>query len=125
MLIIGGTGTIGRQLVKSAISKGYRVRCLVRGYSSSRVLRLMGAQLIYGDLSKPSTLLKSFRGIKIVIDASTTREGSGLLSEFIDWRAKLALLEISKIINIKKYITFTLFNTAINSKVNIISIKGN
>ena len=48
LLIIGATGTLGRQIVRRAIDEGYEVKCFVRNFHRPKVLYL------------PDALTKSF-----------------------------------------------------------------
>jgi len=123
ILVIGGTGTLGRQIVKQALDEGYQVKCLVRDFRRSAFLKDWGAELIYGDLSLPSTLPLALKGVKIIIDSATIRSTSTYTSETIDWRGKLALLEAAKLVKIKKFIYFSVLNGSKNPSIPLIDLK--
>lgn len=123
ILVIGGTGTLGRQIVKQALDEGYQVKCLVRDFRRGAFLKDWGAELIYGDLSIPSTIPTSLKGVTTIIDSATIRSTSSYTSETIDWRGKLALLEAAKLVGIKKFIYFSVLNASKNPSIPLLSLK--
>ncbi|NES71426.1 MAG: SDR family oxidoreductase [Okeania sp. SIO2D1] len=123
LLIVGATGTLGRQIVRCALNEGYEVRCLIRSYSRASFLKEWGAELIGGNLCKPKTLLPALEGVDAVIDAATARPTDSLSIKQVDWEGKVSLIQALVAKGVERFIFFSFLNAEKYPQVPLLEIK--
>ncbi|PTY03372.1 hypothetical protein DB346_05685 [Verrucomicrobia bacterium LW23] len=68
VLVTGGTGFVGREIIKKLHEKGYKLRLLVRNADSAwQLQRRYNAELVEGDINKPETLAPAVKGVNAII----------------------------------------------------------
>lgn len=71
ILVVGGSGDLGRRVVRRLREGGAQVRCLVRPGTDGSALRELGAELVAGDLTDPDSLVAACQGAQTVVASAT------------------------------------------------------
>ena len=71
ILVVGGTGDLGRRIVRRLRERGEAVRCLVRPPTDAAAIEQLQAEIARGDLLDPATLHAACAGVGTVICTAT------------------------------------------------------
>ena len=70
VLVTGGTGLVGNNLVRRLLSDGCAVRVLVRGSADLRPLESLDVEIVNGDVRDPAAVARACQGVQAVLHAA-------------------------------------------------------
>ncbi len=123
LLVVGGTGTLGRQIARRALDQGHQVRCMVRSPRRAAFLQEWGCELTRGDLLEPESLAYALEGQEAMIDAATARPTDGAGVHRIDWQGKLNLLRACESSGVTRVVFISLLDAELHRHVPLMDIK--
>jgi len=124
VLVVGGTGTLGRQIAKRALDEGHTVRCIVRSPRRAAFLQEWGCELTRGDLLEPESLAYALEGQEAVIDAATARASEAGSCYNVDWTGQQNLFHGAQKAGLKRLIFFSLLHADQHPDVPLMDIKA-
>lgn len=123
VLIIGATGTLGRQVARCCLDQGHDVRCMVRRPRRAGFLQEWGAELVRGDLLEPASLDYALADCDAVIDAATARVDDEQSVYTIDWDGKLNLFRRMEAAGVRRLVFHSILAAGTFRTVPLMDIK--
>jgi uncharacterized protein YbjT (DUF2867 family) len=124
LLVVGATGTLGRQIARRALDAGHQVRCVVRSPRKAAFLQEWGCELTRGDLLEPDSLDYALEGQEAVIDAATARATDPGSAYDVDWTGKQNLFAACQRAGVKRLVFVSLLDAAKHRDVPLMDIKA-
>lgn len=90
IFVTGGSGYIGRGVLRALAKAGHRMIGLARSDGAAKVLRKLGADVVLGDLAEPERWRSQVRGHDAALHLAMVQ---GKAAAEIDWRTVEVLLK--------------------------------
>lgn len=125
ILVVGATGQLGSKVVRGLIAKKEPVRILARPASAYQPLANVGAEVVFGDLADPPSLLAACKDIDTVIStANSARRGGNDTVETVDSHGTQSLIDAAAAAGVRHFIYVSVLGVNPNSPVPFLAAKA-
>ncbi|WP_247237442.1 SDR family oxidoreductase [Telluribacter sp. SYSU D00476] len=105
ILIVGATGALGHEATLQLLDAGYPVRAMVRTPAKAVDLIKQGAEVVQGDLTKPTTIRQACQGVDVVVASAHSLLGRGKYSsDKVDSIGHRSLIDAAKAAGVSQFI---------------------
>jgi uncharacterized protein YbjT (DUF2867 family) len=114
IFVTGGTGFVGRQVVRALIARGFLVRCLVRPGSESHLRGFESLDRVPGDVLRPEGMAAAAAGCAAVVHLVgiiRERPAHGVTFERLHVQATRNMLAVAKEAGIGRYLHMSALGT--------------
>jgi uncharacterized protein YbjT (DUF2867 family) len=113
ILVIGGTGKVGNELIKQLSQKGIKAKVLVRSAQKSETVKNLGHEPVEGDYTKAATLDNAFKGVEKLFLLTTSASADSWATN------EIAVIEAAKKAGVKKVVLLSAVGSAPDSPIGI------
>ncbi len=115
LLITGGTGLVGKHLVRALVDRGYAVRCLVRSQQKARQLLPAGVELVQGEINDREAVHAACRDVDRVIHlVAVIREKGALTFERVNVEGTLNIVIAAGQAGVKHFVQVSVLGACNN-----------
>jgi NADH dehydrogenase len=125
ILVTGGTGFIGRQLVERLMADGQRVRCLLTEDKAKNLPWTNPPEIIVGDLLDEEALFRAVTGVHTIIHLQSGQWWGRIRElERIELVGTRNLIAAARAARVGRMITISQLGSSISSAYTLLRIKG-
>jgi len=124
ILIVGGSGFLGREVTKRLLARGEQVRLSVRTPAKVDDLKQLGAKVLQGDLIDPPSLRVACQRVDRVFAAAHSLLGKGRYrSEAVDDAGHRALIDAAKAAGVPHFVYTSILGATPDHRVDFFRTK--
>ena len=114
VFVTGGTGFVGKHVMRALVARGFLVRCLVRPGSEAQLRGFESIDRVPGDVLRPAGLVASAEGCAAIVHLVgiiRERRAHGVTFERLHVQATLNMLAVAKKAGITRYLQMSALGT--------------
>ena len=115
ILVTGGSGHLGMELIPRLIAEGARVRVLTRNPELARKRLGDGPDFVEGDVRNPQSLEIALHEVDSVVSAMTGFGPGGLGPRAVDYMGNLKLMQAAEVTGVRRFVLLSMRGAAEHS----------
>jgi NADH dehydrogenase len=123
ILVAGGTGNLGRELVPHLISHGSAVRVLTRDLDRARQRLGEAPEVVVGDVRNHQTLAAALDGVDAVVSAMTGFGPGAQGPRAVDYEGNLNLISAAEAAGVRRFVLVSMYGAAADHPTELARMK--